>query len=417
MRILIIVDCYLPHTKSSAKLIHDLALELRDAGHAVTVLTPDDSVSAPIAVTSEDGIHVARIRTGRIKGAPRVFRGLREAMLSDLLWMRSRRYFQAHEQDAIVFYSPSIFFGKLVRRLKRLWGCRAYLVVRDLFPQWALDAGVLRRGPAYYFFKLVELRQYSTADIVGVQSPANLAYFEGASFRPQRIEVLYNWARVDETPQPRAQLDSLQLNERFVFFFGGNIGVAQDMDAIIRLAATLHHRRDLAFLLVGDGSEVPRLSQEIRRRGLENIVMHPAVDQQEYARILSRVDVGLVALNGRLTTQNIPGKLLGYLQAGLPVLASLNPGNDLGPLLGEARAGLCATSGDDERMRSHALALADDAHLRRELAANARKLLRDRFSARAAARQILSALGAASVDPGKTTEVPAVCLRTDVGHG
>lgn len=398
-------------------LIHDLALELRDAGHAVTVLAPDDSVSAPIEVTSEDGICVARVRTGRIKGAARVFRGLREALLSDLLWMRSRRYFRAHEHDAMVFYSPSIFFGKLVRRLKRLWGCRAYLVVRDLFPQWAVDAGVLRRGPAYYFFKLVELRQYSTADIVGVQSPANLAYFETASFRPRRIEVLYNWARFDETPKPRPRLDLPQLNGRFVFFFGGNMGVAQDTDAIIRLATTLHHRRDLAFLLVGDGSEVPRLSQEIQRRGLDNIVMHPAVDQEEYARILSRVDVGIVALNGRLTTQNIPGKLLGYLQAGLPVLASLNPGNDLGSLLDEARAGLCATSGDDARLHAHALALADDDNLRRELAANARKLLRDKFSARAAAQQILSALGAESVEREQTSEAPAARLRTNVRHG
>lgn len=390
MRILLIVDCYLPSTKSSAQLVHDLALEMQRAGHAVTVLAPDETVTAPLRVTCEAGLRVARFRTERIKGAPRVLRGVREAMLSHLIWLRGRRFLRANPHDAIVFYSPSIFFGSLVRRLKRLWGCRAYLILRDLFPQWALDAGVLRRGPAYYFFKLVEVGQYAVADVVGVQSPANLAYFAGAPIRPRRLEVLYNWARVDAEVAPVSPSAAAKSNDKVVFFFGGNMGVAQDMDALVRLATALQDRSDVSFLLVGDGSEAARIKAELERRRLSNVVMSPAVSQEEYSSMLSRADVGLILLNGRLTTQNIPGKLLGYLQAEIPVLASLNEGNDLAQLLSDARAGLSSLAGDDDGLLHNALALVDNAEYRRELGANGRRLLADTFSAEAAARQILA---------------------------
>lgn len=396
MRILVIVDCYLPSTKSSAKLIHDLALELERTNHDVTVLAPSDDLLQAFAVSYEDGVRVARVRTKRIKGASRILRALRERALSDVMWRCGRSFFETHPHDAIIFYSPSIFFGKLVRRLKRLWRCRAYLIVRDLFPQWALDAGLIRRGPTYYFFKYMELVQYAVADVVGVQSPANLSYFDSAPIRPRKLEVLYNWARVacaaENPPLPTqgtSRSDSIP-KDGIVFFFGGNMGVAQDMDAIVRLAETLRERADIRFILVGDGSETSRLRDEIRRRGLPNVVVLPAVSQGDYRAMLAQADVGLISLNPRLTTHNIPGKLLGYLASGIPVLSSLNRGNDLAQLITEAGAGISCEAGDDTALRNAALELVASSQLRRAFGENGKKLLADKFSAEAAARQIVS---------------------------
>jgi O26-antigen biosynthesis N-acetyl-L-fucosamine transferase len=392
MRILIIVDCYYPSTKSGAKLIHDLGLEVHRQGHEVIVLTPAEQLAGDFVLSREEGLLVARVRTGRLKGAPKVLRAWREARLPATLWRNARKLFQEKPCDLIIFYSPSIFFGPLVSRLKRLWQCPAYLILRDIFPQWAVDAGVLRKGLVYRYFRRKELEQYASADVIGVQSPANLEYFAGQlADKKYCLEVLYNWTALSEAPPSgRAYRSELGLAGKVVFFYGGNLGVAQDLDNIIRLAGNLRHEPSAFFLLVGDGSEVERLKALIRAKNLTNVRLLPAVGQQEYLAMLSEFDVGLVSLDRRLQTQNFPGKILGYMYSSMPILASLNPGNDLGPLLERGGAGLYCLNGNDETFAAQALAFARDADLRRGAGEKARRLLERYFSVAASATQILS---------------------------
>jgi glycosyltransferase involved in cell wall biosynthesis len=394
VRILIIVDCYYPTTKSSAKLVHDLGVELCAQGHQVTVLAPSDAITNRSQVTMEDALRVVRVRTGKIKGAALIARAWREARLSSVLWHGAKEFLAENPHEGIVFYSPSIFFGALVQRLKKLWQCRSYLILRDIFPQWAVDAGILKKGFVYQYFRRRELQQYAAADVIGVQTPANLKYFAEQLQRERyRLEVLFNWTPIDEpNAPPSAYRSQLGLNGKVVFFFGGNLGVAQDMDNILRLAESLKAEPQVTFLLVGEGSEVPRLKKEIEEKRLTNVLLLPAVGQQEYLAMLSEVDVGLISLDKRLTTQNVPGKLMGYVQYSKPVLASVNENNDLKQILDDADAGFCLLNGDDDGLKLAALRLAQDVVLRSRMGANSRRLLEKTFAAPAAARQIVNAL-------------------------
>ena len=393
MRILLLVDCYLPSTKSSAKLVHDLGREFADQGHDVWIACPDDTLRTARQVEREEGMTVLRIRTGAIKGASRLVRGVNEARLSHTFWSAAGDLFRAKPCDLIVYYSPTIFFGGLVARLKQLWNCPSYLVLRDIFPQWAVDAGLMRRGLAWAFFRRAELKQYAAADFIGVQSPANLDYFhyrdQGLTAR-QEVEVLYNWTTLNEPSVPETNYrDVWDLQDKTVFFYGGNIGVAQDMDNILRLACRLQDDTSLHFLLVGEGSEVPRLRREIRRLELENISLKPAVNQQEFLGMLAEFDVGLISLDRNLKTQNFPGKMLGYMYHGMPMLASINAGNDLGKLVMKHEAGLVRLNGDDDGLAADARRLAEDSFLRMRLGLNARRLLESQFTVTRTAAQIL----------------------------
>ena len=392
MRILLLVDCYLPSTKSSAKLIHDLAFEFLRAGHEPVVVAPDEEAASACREYEEDGIRVLRIRTGRIKGASRVLRAFNELQLSQTLWRRGEAFFRENPAELILYYAPTIFFGPLVKRLKKAWGCPAYLVLRDIFPQWAVDAGILSKGSVYRFFKWWETLNYDAADIIGVQSPANLDYF-ARHYGPRgyRLDVLYNWTPLREEPHPVTHVRcQLGLDGKVVFFYGGNIGVAQDMDNVLRLADHLTDEPKAYFLLVGEGSEVERLRKEIATRGLANIVIKPAVDHQRYLAMLSEFDVGLISLDRNLRTQNFPGKMLGYMYHAKPILASINPGNDLKTILEENEAGLAFINGEDEALAEGARRLIQDPSLRHRLGQNARMLLEKTFSAPHAASQILS---------------------------
>jgi glycosyltransferase involved in cell wall biosynthesis len=409
MRILIIVDNYYPSSKSGAKLIHDLGVEMHRQGNQVTILTPSERNISDLELTTEDGLLVARAKSGQLKGASKIRRALHEVYLSKTLWRKGRDFFRANPQDLIIFYSPSIFFGELVGQLKKLWACPAYLILRDIFPQWAVDAGVMRKGVAYHFFRRREFAQYKVADVIGVQSPANLEYFaesgqdrgrEGAgrltnatapSRSRYRLEVLYNWTSPTEAPKPsQTHRGRLGLQNKVVFFYGGNIGVAQDMDNILRLAARLRDEPRAHFLLVGEGSEVGRLRTVIQAQGLSNIQLLPAVGQKEYLEMLAEFDIGLMSLDRRLKTHNFPGKLLGYMSCAKPMLCSINPGNDLKVMVEQHEAGLCSVNGDDELFTANALSLARDELLRWRMGRNSRQLLERHFSVASVSAQILA---------------------------
>ncbi len=390
MKILCLVDCYLPSMKSSAKLMADMAAEFRAQGHDVIVAAPDDSLTEPCRQSVENGVTVLRIRTGKIKGASKVVRAINEVRLSSVMWKAARGFFANHPCDLVVFYSPSIFFGGLVRRLKKLFRCPAYMILRDIFPQWAVDAGVLRKGLIYKYFRRKELLQYSVADVIGVQSPGNLAYFRDNGLNDRPLEVLFNWTPLKENAAPPGLRKRLGLNGKIVFFYGGNIGVAQDMDNIIRLAESLADRDDVHFLLVGEGSEVSRLNAVIAAKKLANISIHPAVCQEDYLGLVGEFDVGLISLDRDLKTHNFPGKMLGYMYHGLPILASINAGNDLKDVIEEGDAGLVCLNSQDEELRKNAIRFASDNEFRRQTGRNARALLEKTFSVRQAAEQILS---------------------------
>ena len=405
MRILILIDDYLPSTKSGAKMIHELGLQFLRQGNEVIVLTPSPAIGARMEVSEEHGLQVVRVRTEKLKGVSKLCRALAEIRLSEKLWRRAGAFLRANRCDLIVYYSPTIFWGALVRRLKSLWSCPSYLILRDIFPKWAVDVGVLRKGLPYWYFRHKELAQYRAADVIGVESPGNLGYFSGELGEKRfRIEVLPNWTSANSHDTGRSGYRrQLQLENKVVFFYGGNIGVAQDIDNIVRLANSLQGRTDIFFLLIGEGSEVARLNRLILDLGLRNIKILPAVPQEQYFAMLHEFDVGIMSLHRHLTSHNIPGKLLGYISCAKPVLASVNPGNDIRRILEEAGAGLCCVNGDDEGLRDAALRLANDSKLRETMGRNSRLILETQFSDRVIVEQILNHFRSSSA----SAEIPA----------
>src|ERR1700733_211190 len=394
MHILILVDCYFPVYKSGAKQIHDLSDEFLRHGHEVTVLTTTHEISQDLDVSMQNGVCVARVKTPQIKGASNLLRGFHELRISALVWRKAGAFLSRHPADLIVFYSPTIFWGALVRRLKAIWHCRSYLILRDIFPEWAADTGVLKRGLTYRFFRRKEAEQYVTADVIGVQSEGDLPYFDH-NFGAGRfhLEVLRNWTKLEEPNSQKTEFRlRLGLVSRVVFFFGGNIGIAQDMDNLLRLAASLSGDPRIFFLIVGEGSETRRLEATIAERRLPNIRRVPPVEQREYVSMVSEFDVGLISLDRRLKNHNIPGKLLSYFYSAIPVLASINPGSDLFSLLEGNQAGICRVNGDDKGLRAAALQLVNDPHLRYRMGRNGRLLLEEKFSVESAAVQILQHL-------------------------
>ena len=129
--------------------------------------------------------------------------------------------------------------------------------------------------------------------------------------------------------------------------------------------------------------------EQIASGKLDNLILCPGVDPRTYLGVLREFDIGLITLDRRLKQQNFPGKLLGYLAVSMPVLASVNPGNDLRDILEQHEAGLVCENGEDETLLKNALRLVRDPELRQRLGRNGRQLLESVFSVSHAADRIL----------------------------
>ncbi len=136
-----------------------------------------------------------RLKSPKTKDIGYVLRTIGEFRMPFSMLHNLRKCPLANEKwDGVVWYSPTIFLGPFAKALKQSSQCRSYLIIRDIFPEWAVDMGLMGRGLPYRFFKAIANYQYSVADVIGAQAPGNLAYFTDWASQPgRRVEVLQNW--------------------------------------------------------------------------------------------------------------------------------------------------------------------------------------------------------------------------------
>src|SRR5438445_5697034 len=171
MRVALITVGYPPDRSSGAVLMRDLAREFLAQGHEPVVLVPDAAIRGSHTLEHLDGIEVLRLRAPRSRDTNYIWRTVAELVLPWAMLRGLRKSpFRSQRWDALVWYSPSMFFGPLIVALKRSSSCRSYLILRDIFPEWAVDLGLLKRGLAYRFFKRIERQQHAAADIIGIQA-------------------------------------------------------------------------------------------------------------------------------------------------------------------------------------------------------------------------------------------------------
>ncbi|WP_325892037.1 glycosyltransferase family 4 protein [Grimontia sp. NTOU-MAR1] len=396
-RLALIIDDYLPSsTRVAAKMFHELACQYVAMGHEVTVITPAAGQSEKLVKETLDGVNVWRFSSGQMKDAGKVKRAINETLMSYRAWSAIKGELNSDTFDGVVYYSPSIFFGTLVKNIKKRCGCSAYLVLRDLFPQWAIDQKLIKAGsPIAKYFRFFELLSYRQADSIGLMSERNEDVFMRLNGEAYPTQILRNWASLQpwrRNTEDESIREKLNLNDKVIYFYGGNIGHAQDMANLMRLAKNMSEHPKAHFLFIGQGDEVELIQGLAKEWHLSNFTYLPAVDQDTFKRILSEVDVGLFSLAKNHTAHNFPGKLLGYMVQSLPILGSVNPGNDLMDIVNANNAGMITVNGEDEALLNHALELLSSEAVRSNVGQSGYELLCKEFSVETIAQSIITEL-------------------------
>ena len=325
-----------------------------------------------------------------------VKRAITELSLSLLLIFRFRQTsWSKIKFDGVIWYSPSIFFGLFAWYIKYKNNCKGYLILRDIFPDWAVDVGLLKKNLIYYLFKFFEIFQYKVANVIGIQTPGNEKYFQSNAKLHNKVEVLCNWLLPisESLPEIDIKLQDSILFDRKIFVYAGNIGKAQNVKSIIDIAENLSESSEYGFLIVGRGTEKAKLQSLVESKKLHNVLFLDEIGSKYIPSLYEQCFCGIVSLNVSHQSHNIPGKFVSYMHNSLPVFAMLNPGNDLADIIETKNVGRATFKTKGDELKNELLEFSKELIINeQEIRRSCKLLAQEMFSANSAASQIIKAL-------------------------
>ena len=264
-KILIITDDFVHNSeKSAAILIKDLADAINATNKFSSIVIAPDVNSNKIEKLLLNGVETILFPSGKIKNTNLILRAYNEYMLSYRI-KKCYKQIKSEEISGIIYYSPSIFFGSAVKYFKNKFNCYSYLILRDLFPQWTVDLGIIKKNSIpHLFFKYFERINYFHADKIGVMSESNLKIFSSRT-DIKKFEILPNWQKPIKIETNREILKEFgleELSDKFVIFYGGNIGLAQGIEILLSLSKSLIHKKNIHFVFIGQGDSVNLLKDK-----------------------------------------------------------------------------------------------------------------------------------------------------------
>jgi len=390
MNLTVICVFYPPLNSSAAIQVNHLVEELAIRGHNIEVITPDSSIKDSFLIENKNHIKIIRFKNGRLTDIKLFLRALNEFIMPfRIIYTILKKSIKLHNSDGIIWWSPSIFFTPLVIYLKFISRCNCYLILRDLFPIWSKDLKIIKNKIIYIFFKLFFLFQCYFADIIAVQSKGNEKFIpKKIFFKKTKVETLNNWY----TPHFQKKICDIDisktiLKDKKIFIHAGNIGLAQGFEILINVAEKLNKNKNIGFLFIGRGSQFENMKQLMKKKFISNVLFKDQIDNSQIINLYRQCHCGIVILDRRHTTHNIPGKFVSYLHSGLPVLAIVNPKNDLLSFINRNKIGYATDSFCEDEIKKNILKLSNN--MIPNVDRNCKKIANQFFDTKNIADQIL----------------------------
>ena len=369
-------------------IYEDLLREFVKNGHDVYLVSPSERRKGERTRVIQDGqATILKVWTPNVQKANLIEKGIGTLMMASLFWRAIRKRFKDIRFDLVLYSTPPVTLGPVVAKVKSRDKARTYLLLKDIFPQNAVDLGMMREGGLMHrYFRAKEKKLYAVSDRIGCMSPANVAYVlkHNPQIPSERVEVCPNSIEpypIELTAGERAELRErygLPQNKR-IFVYGGNLGKPQDVPFIIRCLDACKDMEEAFFFIVGSGMDYPKLQAYVEAERPGHVKLMPSLHRDEYNRMIAACDVGLIFLDHRFTIPNFPSRLLSYMQAGIPVLACTDRNTDIGRVIVDGGFGWwCASEDKGEFSDITRLAASKNEYI--DLSQKARILLAEQYS-------------------------------------
>ena len=265
--------------------------------------------------------------------------------------------------DAVLAMSPPITLGLAGWAAARRWGAPLVFNLQDIFPDAAIDTGVIRGRRLIAAARRLERFIYERAAAITVLSEdmrINVAAKLDAG-RAEAVRVIPNFvdtARIRPRGRSTRYRAEHGLADRTVVMYAGNVGFSQPLELMVAAARQYRHREDVVFVVNGEGSA--RAALEASAAGLPNLVFVGYQPAERLDEVLASADIGVVVLREGLARSSVPSKIYSILAAGRPVVASVDPRTELPRLIDEAGCGVAVAPGDQAAFNAAVGSLLDD---------------------------------------------------------
>lgn len=338
----------------------DLLREFAKNGHNIYVISPIEKRNRKKTyIVNEKNATILRLKIGNTQKTNIIEKGISTVMIEPQFKASIKKFFSDVKFDLVLYSTPPITFSGAVEYVKKRDGAKTYLLLKDIFPQNAVDIGLMStsglKGLIYKHFRRQEKRLYSISDRIGCMSQANVDYVinHNPEVDSAKVEVSPNCIEVvDKSIDEQRRINirnkyGIPLDKK-VFVYGGNLGKPQGIPFVIECLKKCSDLKDAFFLIVGDGTEYHLLEEYVNNSHQENFKLMKRLPKEDYDAMVAACDVGLIFLDYRFTIPNFPSRLLAYMQAGLPVLAATDPNTDIGKVIVDGGFGWWCESNDVE---------------------------------------------------------------------
>ena len=331
-----------------AGIYPDLINALSAAGHKVTIACADSPRNTPqTKMVTEEGVRILKVSTGEVFGVNFIKKGINTLLLEPKLKSAVRSFLSGDHFDLVLYATPPVTFANVVRYCKKVYGCRAFLMLKDIFPQNAVDIGLFGKGGIIHrFFRNKEKKLYDLSDVIGCMSEGNLRYLKdnNSGISEDKMIVFPNTIKVP--PLKEEELKFIT-GRKLRLVFGGNLGKPQAVDYLLKVIqydkSPIYDK--VEFIFAGNGSE----AELVRRtcEGASNARFFDYLPPDEYSKLMDTCDIGIVSLDVRFTIPNYPSRTLSYMSMAKPMIACTDPNTDIKDLITkEAECGLWCRSDD-----------------------------------------------------------------------
>lgn len=368
--------------------------------HNVFVVSPTEKMpSMEIGDSvSGSGYKILQVKTGALQKSSFIKKGVATLKVASQFTKAIKKNFRDVKFDLIIYSTPPITLYSTIKYFKRLNGAKTFLLLKDIFPQNAIDIGVLNKkglkGLIYKYFRNKEKALYDISDYIGCMSQANVDYlsFNNKTIDRNKVFIVPNSIEPIDVLLTQEEKNRMRIKyglpiDKKVFVYGGNLGKPQDIPFIIKCLKSQKDNGNVFFFIVGDGTEFGKLEHFTEIEKPNNVKIMKRLPKEDFDTMLAACDVGLIFLDYRFTIPNYPSRLLSYMQVGLPVLACTDTNTDVGKDITENGFGWWCASNSVEGF-NRAIKDAESANLC-EMGETAKAYLSKHFTVQQAYRKIL----------------------------
>ena len=322
-------------------------------GHEMFIVCPlERRFKKRTFLNVEGSVNILSVRTLNITKSNFIEKGIATILIEYQYNRAINKYFKSVKFDLILYVTPPISFNSLINKLKIKHNCKSYLMLKDIFPQNAVDLGLIKkRSFLYNYFKRKEKSLYSVSDYIGCMSNANLEYISNYNdLEKTKLEICPNSISIIKRKSDFLKDDILNKynipKDVPIFLYGGNLGLAQGIEFLIDVLTSNKNRKDSYFLIVGSGNKSHLIQNWIAKNNPSNVKLINQLERKEFDKLEFFCDVGMVFLDSRFTIPNFPSRILSYMECKLPLLIASDKVSDLGPIAKNNEFGVWSISND-----------------------------------------------------------------------